>query len=114
YDGGSLEWQVPRPRILNKRIEPEEFVLLKKLKIKEEIKNKKISFLLKTINPDYLTNPYNKTFNLKIYDLSGRRIFERKILKGKTYLPLKRNGIFFIRIEDENKKVLNFKIIKIK
>lgn len=113
FDEGTLQWQVPKPRIYNKRIEPDEYVSLMALKIKEHYKNKKFYFKIKTINPEFLINPYDMDLKIEIFDISGRKIFLKYIYnRGKYNLPYMNSGVYFIRIL-YNKKVQIFKIIKI-
>jgi len=113
FDGGTLKWQVPRWRTLNQRIEPEEYVLLTLLKIKEKGNEREIKFFIKTINPEFFINPYEREFILKIFDISGRKIFERKINKGKYKLPKLKSGVYFIKIENKNREVQTLKTIKL-
>ncbi|MEN3043759.1 MAG: T9SS type A sorting domain-containing protein [Candidatus Hydrothermales bacterium] len=113
FNEGSLEWQVPRWRILNLRIEPVEFILMKILMIEEKYEKKESKFFINTINPKYFFNFYDKDLNLKIYDITGRKIFEKKFFDKKIQIPKTESGIYFIRIEKEKGEVQVFKIIRL-
>jgi len=86
-DGGTLQWQIPRPSSYDGNIDLNEVVQLSLTGINEERKNFiKGNVFYKRIK---LIPNFTGYADIHIYDISGRKVFSRKIF-------LKKNEIFYI------------------
>lgn len=49
-------------------------------------------------------------YNFKLFDLNGRLVFSNNSFSNNIELPFVETGIYLVKIETNDKKILNFKL----
>ena len=80
--------------------------------VKEALKKKEVGFYPNPASKDLFFYDYKKIVNIVFYSLTGEKVLESQLVKGKLNISSLNSGAYFVKIISETEEVTKKLIIK--